>query len=146
MSPSPTHSSKFSTRAPHHAHHCQRSSRTPKQKLGSFIALTLFTQMQHHIFDIINNLQHTTNLTWAKTEKEKTPLEMCINYPLPCCFLLSASLSYFHIRFPSVANLTGPHLLPQGFFSVFRECLTQCKIPMGFSKLKSFTLVDNLFL
>ncbi len=40
-----THFSKTSTKAPHWACHCQRSSKTPKQELSSSTTLTLLTQM-----------------------------------------------------------------------------------------------------
>ncbi len=43
--PSHTHFSKTSTKAPHQACHRQRSSKAPKQELGSSTTLTLLTQM-----------------------------------------------------------------------------------------------------
>jgi len=56
--PSHAHFSKTSTKAPHQTRHCQRSSKTRKQELGSSTTLTLLTQTYHHTFPL--------PLTWSK--------------------------------------------------------------------------------
>jgi len=70
------------------------------------------TNVASHV-SIAINLEQTTNPASKHTHKKKeTPLKMCINYPLSCCFLLS-TVTFHLLNIRPCKNLIWLHFIIQ---------------------------------